>query len=117
LIHQHICGVEGKAPEDLHWTGPFLNKWPGAVERFRNGVRGGEEKGESAVQEAPMEAPPSTTDEKAPEVWRKRASRRAKLGERNQGSREHVFAALDEQLKGHPSQNKAGASSSPTSYG
>ncbi len=80
-----------------------------------------------------MEAPPSTTDEKAPEDWREHDNvasgdmicdwanmkRRPKLGERNQGSREHVFAAQDEQLKGRPPRprNKAGASSFPPNYG
>ena len=27
LIHQHICGVDGRAPADLRWKGPFLDRW------------------------------------------------------------------------------------------
>jgi hypothetical protein len=29
LIHQHICAVEGEAPNELRWKGPFLDKWSG----------------------------------------------------------------------------------------
>jgi hypothetical protein len=53
LIHQHICGVEGRAPDVLQWKGPFLIKWPRALEPFRNGVRGRQ----SAVQPAPEAEP------------------------------------------------------------
>ena len=35
LIHLHKCGVEGKAPDQLIWKGPFLSEWPGKRETLR----------------------------------------------------------------------------------
>lgn len=35
LIHLHKCGVEGTAPDQLTWNGPFLSEWPGKRETLR----------------------------------------------------------------------------------
>jgi hypothetical protein len=31
LIHRHICAVDGRAPDELRWKGPFLDKWSSGV--------------------------------------------------------------------------------------
>jgi hypothetical protein len=33
LVHQHICGVKGQAPNNLTWKGPFLDKWSSGPEQ------------------------------------------------------------------------------------
>jgi hypothetical protein len=64
LIHDRICSVDGKAPDDLEFKGPFLSDFPRIMEEARKRAGGSG----SAKEEATKEEP--TGEDESSEDWR-----------------------------------------------
>jgi hypothetical protein len=64
LIHDRICSVEGKAPDNLGFKGPFLSEFPRIMEEARKRASGG-----GATKEGDDKEEPTGEDESS-EDWR-----------------------------------------------